>query len=114
MRRARDGCPFEDAIRPAVEERMRGSYQTLSEKDGRRDAALERGGWDAVGSGLWRGCWDVRVGPSSVAWESWINCLTIRRMGACGVSVEKKDRVRAEVRRESEVCPGDAHGGRSR
>ena len=83
MRRARDGCPFEDAIRPAVEERMRGSYQTLSEKDGRRDAALERGGWDAVGSGMWRGCWDVRVGPSSVAWESWINCLTIRRRGAC-------------------------------
>ena len=51
-----------------------------------------RGGGDAVGSGLWPGSWDVRVGPSSVAWASWINCLTIRRRGACGVpvSVEKK------------------------
>ena len=96
---------------PAVEERMRGFYQTLSEKDGRR---WRRGGWDAVGAGLWPGSWDVRVGPSSGAWASWINCLTIRRMGACGAPVEKKDRVRAEVRRESEVCPGDAHGGRSR
>ena len=44
---------------PAVEERMRGFYQTLSEKDGRRDAALEarrlgRGGIGSVAGVL--GC----------------------------------------------------------
>ena len=54
------------------------------------------GGWDAVGSGLWRGCWDVRVGPSSVAWASWINCLTIRPRGACGAPVPVEKRIESE------------------
>ena len=52
---------------PAVEERMRGFYQTLSEKDGRRDAALEarrlgRGGIGSVAGVLGCSCRIVERG----------------------------------------------------
>lgn len=55
---------FTSEYAPEVVERVRGFYQTLSEKDQRRS---RRGGWVTVAWSMSPGCWGVRGGPSSAA-----------------------------------------------
>ena len=101
---------------PDMEARMRGFYQTLSEKDRRRYAALEARRLGRGGIGYVAGYGAVRGGPLSERRAKWSICPTIRPQDACGIVArgEKKVCHRPGPRPESEVGPRSGHGGQSR
>lgn len=100
---------------PAIEERMRGFYQSLGEKDRRRYAALEAlrlgfGGMEYIASVL--GCSRRTIERAVDEVQQLPDDPAAGRQRRPGAG-RKKSRDGAGTRAESAACPAGSHGGRS-
>lgn len=104
---------FSAQFAPAIEDRLRGFYQTLSEKDQRRFAALEAtrlgfGGIEYIAKVL--GCSRRTIERAAEEIQALPHDPAAGRVRRPGGG-RKKSRHRPPTRRKPDVRPGNAHGG---